>query len=156
CDADFSTETPEALAPRIPVELRAPLLSLLYTLAGDEPVRRRIAEAYAGLWQEAPEPEAPPRQGSAVGRRLVRRLTPHHVGRASQEDVMQRNPYRGEPEEALPIQLSPLRKRVERICVEYRAVIEAVESVIVGKRDVIERVLTAMAARGHVLLVDVP
>ena len=28
--------------------------------------------------------------------------------------------------------------------------------VIVGKRNVIERVVSAMAARGHVLLVDVP
>jgi MoxR-like ATPase len=31
-----------------------------------------------------------------------------------------------------------------------------VERVIIGKRDVVERVLTAMAARGHVLLVDAP
>src|SRR5258705_130042 len=47
-------------------------------------------------------------------------------------------------------------RRGERIRDEYRRVVAAVEQVIVGKRDVIERVLTAMAARGHVLLVDVP
>jgi MoxR-like ATPase len=46
--------------------------------------------------------------------------------------------------------------RVERIHQEYLRVIEAVEHVIIGKRDAVERVLAAMAARGHVLLVDVP
>ena len=69
---------------------------------------------------------------------------------------MERTPYRDTTAEPAPIELTPLRRRVERICDEFRAVVDAVESVIVGKRDVIERVLTAMAARGHVLLVDVP
>jgi MoxR-like ATPase len=156
-ESDFTGETPEALASRIPARLRSYLLPLLYELAGDEPVRRRIADAYAGLWQDVAEPPAEPRKGSGVIRWLVGKLPRHQVGGASQEDVMERSPYRA-PEVAAPapVELTPLRKRVERICVEYRAVIAAVESVIVGKRDVIERVLTAMAARGHVLLVDVP
>jgi len=46
--------------------------------------------------------------------------------------------------------------RVEKIRDQYRAVVDVVESVIVGKRNVIERVMTAIAARGHVLMVDVP
>ena len=49
-------ETPEALAPRIPSALHADVLSLLYELAGDEPIRRRIADAYAGLWHAPPAP----------------------------------------------------------------------------------------------------
>ncbi|PTQ55354.1 MAG: ATPase [Candidatus Carbobacillus altaicus] len=36
------------------------------------------------------------------------------------------------------------------------ALMEAIESVIIGKRPVIERVLTALLAGGHVLLEDVP
>ncbi len=73
--------------------------------------------------------------------------------------VAPKGPYRGGDApvaQRAPVERAPLRHKVERICAEYRKVIEAVEQVIVGKRDVIERVLTAMAARGHVLLVDVP
>jgi MoxR-like ATPase len=55
-----------------------------------------------------------------------------------------------------PVERDPLRVRVERIRDEHRAVVDAVEGVIIGKRDVVERVLTAMAARGHVLLMDAP
>jgi MoxR-like ATPase len=50
----------------------------------------------------------------------------------------------------------PLRLRVERIRDEFRAVVSTIERVLIGKRPVVERVLTAMAARGHVLLVDSP
>ena len=72
--------------------------------------------------------------------------------------VERQGPYRDvEIEvEAAPVERTPLRVRVERICGEYKKVVDSVESVIVGKRDVVERVLTAMAAKGHVLLVDVP
>src|SRR5262249_53492802 len=49
-----------------------------------------------------------------------------------------------------------LRERVERIGAQFADVRAAVEQVIIGKREVVERVLCAMAARGHVLLVDVP
>jgi MoxR-like ATPase len=73
--------------------------------------------------------------------------------------MIEPGPYRGgevgAPQLA-PVERTPLRRRVERIRDEYHQVVAAVERVIVGKRDVIERVLTAMAARGHVLLVDVP
>ncbi|HEX4420681.1 MAG TPA: AAA family ATPase [Kofleriaceae bacterium] len=162
---DFVRETPETLAPTVPVELRPAMLQILYSMAGDEPIRLRIAEAYAGLWQyheqpdEAPAPE-PTRRGPALARWLIGQLPRHHVGRASKEnDMVERGPYRGgevvEAQQA-PAERTPLRRRVERIRAEYHAVVEAVERVIVGKRDVIERVLTAMAARGHVLLVDVP
>jgi MoxR-like ATPase len=160
-DGDLVLETPEALAPVIPVELRAGVLALLYDLAGDEPIRRRLADAYAGLWQEAPEAAAPRRTGSRLARWLVGRLPRHQVGHAPEEnDMVERHdPYRGgelPAPQLAPVERTPLRRRVERIRHEYLRVVEAIESVIVGKRDVIERVLTAMAARGHVLLVDVP
>ncbi len=62
-----------------------------------------------------------------------------------------------EPSRAAGAPVAPtLRDRVERIGVQFAAVRDAVEHVIIGKRDVVERVLCAMAARGHVLLVDVP
>ena len=48
-DGDLVRETPESLAPQVPGVLRAELLPLLYELAGDEPIRRRIADAYAAL-----------------------------------------------------------------------------------------------------------
>jgi MoxR-like ATPase len=157
---DDATETPEALAPRLPLGLRPGLLELMYHLAGDEPIRRRIADAYAGLWHETAEAAPARRTGSPVVRWLIGKLPHHHEGRAAEEndDVMQPSPYRGEPAAAQvePAPKHPLRERVERIRAEYLRVIEAVETVIVGKRGVIERVLGAMAARGHVLLVDVP
>jgi len=159
-EGDFISETPESLAPLIPHELRDGVLELLYVLAGDEPIRRRIAEAYAGLWRQEPEPAAQPRRGRPVLRWLIGKLPRHQVGAASKEDEMieRQGPYRDvEIEvEAAPVERTPLRVRVERICGEYRKVVDAVERVIVGKRDVVERVLTAMAAKGHVLLVDVP
>ncbi|TMQ07022.1 MAG: hypothetical protein E6J91_36585, partial [Deltaproteobacteria bacterium] len=143
---DLVRETPETLAPQI-------------ELAGDEPIRRRIADAYAQLWHGEPEPPAPPRQGSAVARWLIGQLPHHQVGGTSEENRMveRGTPYRGGEVAAPPqAERTPLRRRVERINDEYRRVVGAVERVIVGKRDVIERVLTAMAARGHVLLVDAP
>ena len=71
---------------------------------------------------------------------------------------MQQAPYRQDvvAPQVVPVERDPLRTRVERIRDEFLAVVAAVEQVIVGKREVIEKVLTAMAARGHVLLVDVP
>jgi MoxR-like ATPase len=157
---DFVIETPETLAPLIPIELRSGVLALLYELAGDEPIRRRLADAYAGLWQEPAEVVAAPRTGSKMVRWLIGQLPRHQVGNAPEENDMERqDPYRGGEIEAgrpAAVERSPLRRRVERIRQEYLRVALAIESVIVGKRDVIERVLTAMAARGHVLLVDVP
>jgi len=158
-DRDAVADTPEALAPRIPVELRVDLLELLYALAGDEPIRRRIADTYAGLWHD--EPERPParREGGRLVRWVIGKLPRHQVDCSVEEQGMERTgPYRG-PEvvaQHAPVERSPLRVRVERIRNECQQVIAAVEQVIVGKRDVIERVLVAMAARGHVLLVDAP
>ncbi|HEY5924753.1 MAG TPA: MoxR family ATPase [Kofleriaceae bacterium] len=157
---DFVSDTPERLAPQIPEELQAPLLQLMYELAGDEPIRRRIADSYAGLWlYDAADPAAP-RTGTPLVRWLIGTLPHHHLGKSPEESEMKEHgPYRGEPAAApqvAPVERSPLRTRVERIRQQYLQVIEAVETVIVGKRNVIERVLAAMAARGHVLLVDVP
>ncbi len=159
-ERDFVSETPEMLAPKIPLELRTGVLHLIYELAGDEPIRRRLADAYAGLWHDELEPPAERRSGSKVVRWLIGRLPRHHVSANEDNTMVERtDPYRGgeiAAPQLAPVERSPLRHRVERIRQEYLAVIEAVEQVIVGKRDVIERVLTAMAARGHVLLVDVP
>ncbi|MEO8844217.1 MAG: AAA family ATPase [Kofleriaceae bacterium] len=159
-DHDFVAETPERLAPAIPTELHAPLLELLYELAGDEPIRRRLADAYAQLWHHATEAAVPPREAPAVLRWLIGTLPRHHRDGHDDDDdeEIQMSPYRQEEvaPQIAPVERSPLRVRVERIRAQYQAVVAAVESVIVGKRDVIERVLTAMAARGHVLLVDVP
>ncbi|MBX3157004.1 MAG: AAA family ATPase [Deltaproteobacteria bacterium] len=157
--ADFTGDTPEALAPLVPVELRAAALELAYVLAGDEPIRRRLADAYAGLWREEAEAPAPARSGSRVVRWLIGRLPRHQAGSAPQEETMEGNgPYRGDEvaQPSTPAERTALRQRVERIHREFLQVVEAVERVIVGKRDVIERVLMAMAAKGHVLLVDVP
>jgi MoxR-like ATPase len=158
-EADFVTDTPERLAPQIGPELHVPLLQLAYELAGDEPIRRRLADAYAGLWQfDAAEP-APQRAGKPVIRWLIGKLPHHHLGDSPEEiEMNEHGPYRGEPvaEQIAPAERSPLRTRVEHIRRQYLQVVDAVESVIVGKRNVIERVLAAMAARGHVLLVDVP
>ena len=49
-----------------------------------------------------------------------------------------------------------LAAALSRIRDEYRRVMENIGKVILGKDDVIHRVLVAMAARGHVLLLDVP
>jgi MoxR-like ATPase len=162
-DADAVIESPEALAPRIPLGHRADVLAILYALASDEPIRRRLADAYAALWPEtagdAPSSDPPPRRGGAVARWLIGPLPRHQAGHAPEENAMMHpSPFRG-GEVAAPApaaERTPLRRRVERIRGEFAAVVDTVERVIVGKRDVIERVLTAMAARGHVLLVDVP
>jgi len=163
-DADLVRHSPEALAPRIEVEHRGAVLAILYALAGDEPIRRRLAEAYAGLWQAGPDDGAddgdePPRRGTKLARWLVGQLPHHQSGPATEDEMNHPGPYRGgevAAAQVAPVERTPLRRRVERIRDELRQVVDAVERVIVGKRDVIERVLTAMAARGHVLLVDVP
>jgi len=157
-DADLVTGTPEALAPRLPIELRVGVLEVLYTLAGDEPIRRRLADAYAGLWGGVAEPPPPKRSGSKLVRWMIGKL-PQHAQQQQREEtqMVQPTPYRGgDAVQQVEIDQSPLRRQVERIRDEYAQVIAAVEQVIVGKRDVIERVLVAMAARGHVLLVDIP
>jgi MoxR-like ATPase len=67
--------------------------------------------------------------------------------------------YRQNPPEAAVAPSTtepPLRARVERIREEFLGVVGAVERVVIGKRAVVERALTALAARGHVLVVDTP
>jgi hypothetical protein len=91
---DFVAESPERLAPLVPVELRAGLLDLLYHLAGDEPIRRRLADAYATLWHEQPEAPAPLRAGSPVVRWLIGKLPQHQSGPSSpqEDDMVQQAP----------------------------------------------------------------
>jgi MoxR-like ATPase len=156
--------TPEELAPRIPPSLRDALADLLLEVSTDEPLRRRIALAYLGLWglhggehaRNAPSP-------SPVSERLARALIgplPRHQdgGLVPEERVVQENAYRfvGEDMRRAPPAVDALRARVARVRAEMLEVIAAVDRVVIGKRDVVTRALTALAARGHVLLVDAP
>jgi MoxR-like ATPase len=71
---------------------------------------------------------------------------------------MLESPYRQGPggtDEAVPDR-APLRRQVAVVREQYERVLDAVEHVILGKRAVIARVLYALAARGHVLVIDVP
>ncbi|MCU1282262.1 MAG: hypothetical protein JWM53_5808, partial [bacterium] len=159
---DLVQATPESLAPLIPVEARAGVLALMRQIAADQPIRARLALSYAQLWQlddaAAARAQAPAAGGSVV-RWIVGKL-PSHV--TAPETPPADGPYRSgdvrapEAPRASGPQAPTLRDRVERIGGQFAAVRDAVEQVIIGKRDVIERVLCAMAARGHVLLVDVP
>ena len=45
---------------------------------------------------------------------------------------------------------------VQRVQTEATAIIDQIERVIVGKREVIERIVIAMLCEGHVLIEDVP
>jgi len=163
-ERDFALGSPEELGPRIPCEVRAPLSEMLFELAGADPLRRRLALAYAGLWRLSSPPRVPPapapRAGakSAALRWLIGSLPRHHETQIPEERTMPSAIYRVNDVEAMqaPSVRDPLRARVERVAREFRDVVGAVERVLIGKRDVVERVLTAMTARGHVLLVDAP
>jgi MoxR-like ATPase len=48
------------------------------------------------------------------------------------------------------------RERIAQVGQQFRNVVQNVERVILGKSDVIARVLASMCAGGHVLLLDVP
>ena len=177
-DRDFTPATPEELAAVIPAPLRDGLADLLLELAGDEPLRRRAAHAYISLWRPGdalrparmPNGEAPtyahlPAHARGVGERIARAVVgdlPRHqdVSPIREERTMYGEPqaYRSverEAPNAAPV-ADPLRARVARVRGEMAAVIAAVDRVVIGKHEVIGRVLTAMAARGHVLLVDAP
>jgi MoxR-like ATPase len=66
-------------------------------------------------------------------------------------------PVRNELRDELRDELrEELRDEIRRIAGERDAVIAHVERTIVGKTDVVQRVLAALTAGGHVLLVDVP
>jgi MoxR-like ATPase len=160
-ERDAVVSTPEELAHRIPVELRPALAEVLVALSADEPLRRRVALAFLSLWElPLPSPVQPPPAAptARIARWLIGALPRHQETSVPEERPMNQGVYRhNEAEaEAAPVVRDPLRARVERIRAEFLQVVDAVERVIIGKRDVVERVLTAMAARGHVLLVDVP
>jgi MoxR-like ATPase len=171
-ERDFVVSTPEELAPLMPPQLRGALADLLLELAGDEPLRRRMALAYLGLWQlrTRAEPSALPGRPSPVTERVARSLIgelPRHQGigavptpaaGAAKESPVYQETYRSTDvhvQHAPPV-IDPLRARVARVRAEMLEVISAVDGVVIGKRDLVSRVLTAMAARGHVLLVDAP
>jgi MoxR-like ATPase len=164
-DHDFDVTSPEELAAKAPVSMRSVLADLAFELAGEDPLRLRMAETYAALWGmprpgvsgDAPRAIGPAR---AVARWLIGTLPRHHEASPptpGKKDMMQ-GVYRSthtQPHLA-PSARDPLRLRIERIHHEYLRVVAAVERVFIGKRDVVERALTAMTARGHVLLVDNP
>ena len=166
---DLAQATPESLAPLVPVEARAGVLALMRQIAADQPIRARLALSYAQLWalDEAAATSAATgvrTGGGAVVRWLVGKLpahvtAPESASHANAGDGPYRDGQARAPEPPRGADAAPaptLRDRVERIGAQFAAVRDAVEQVIIGKRDVIERVLCAMAARGHVLLVDVP
>ena len=158
-ERDLEISSPEELASRIPEDLRPILADVLFDLAGDEPLRRRVARAFVALWRlERSTPAEAPRPAKKIARWLIGALPQHQVNHVPQERPMQASVYRkNDPElHVAPPVPDPLRLRVTRIREEFLDVVAAVERVVLGKRDVVERVLTAMAARGHVLLVDVP
>jgi MoxR-like ATPase len=168
--SDFQHATPESLARAIPEQARAGVLALMRDLAAGHPIRTRLLLTYARLWGEekaiaignAEENSngcaKEPGEGNGVLRWMVGPL-PSHVTAA--EAAPGQAPYRDGGMSALArgdseLKVPTLRDRVAKIGAEFAAVRDAVERVIVGKRSVVERVLMAMAARGHVLLVDVP
>jgi MoxR-like ATPase len=56
-----------------------------------------------------------------------------------------------------PVAGSPgAREQIANVGEQFRRVIQNIERVILGKTDVVARVLAAMCAGGHVLLLDVP
>jgi MoxR-like ATPase len=57
---------------------------------------------------------------------------------------------------AIPAQAPGQREQIARVGAQFRQVMANVERVILGKNDVVARVLAAMCAGGHVLLLDVP
>jgi MoxR-like ATPase len=58
--------------------------------------------------------------------------------------------------QAIPPAQQAQRERIAHVGQQFRTVMQNVERVILGKNDVISRVLAAMCAGGHVLLLDVP
>ncbi len=177
---DLVQATPESLAPLVPLEARAGVLALMRQIAGEQPIRARLALSYAQLWaldihtsntftSNTSEVNASGvnasgvnANGAGVVRWIVGKLPSHVTKPEEAPSEASQGPYRGgdarapEPPRAGGTPAPTLRDRVERIGAQFAAVRDAVEQVIIGKRDVIERVLCAMAARGHVLLVDVP
>ena len=161
-ERDSVVSTPEELAPLIPPQLRDALADLLLELSNAEPLRQRVALAYIQLWnlkaRSFPPTQTP--MTERVARAVIGPLPSHqHASAVPEESVMPRAAYRGAPEDlaprAAPV-VDPVRARVARVQAEMLEVIAAVDRVVIGKHDVVARLLGAMAARGHVLLVDSP
>ena len=125
---DLAQATPESLAPLVPVEARAGVLALMRQIAADQPIRARLALAYAQLWQlgSGAVPPPLPEKGGAVVRWIVGTL-PSHV--TAPETPPSEGPYRGGdvrgPEtprahSSAGPQAPTLRDRVERIGARVR------------------------------------
>ncbi len=162
-EGDFVPSTPEELAPLVPPGLRDALADLLMQLARGEPLRHRVAASFVTLWGLGPTTSAPHPTRSPLGQRLARALIgpqPRHQngGSVPEEIAVYQETYRSNDVEArrAPPVTDPLRARVARVRAEMLEVIAAVDRVVIGKHEIIARVLTTMAARGHVLLVDSP
>ncbi|MBS2019589.1 MAG: AAA family ATPase [Deltaproteobacteria bacterium] len=168
---DFVVSTPEELAPLVPPHLRDALGDLLLDLTRDDAMRRRLALAYLAIWGlrgPSTRPVTNPEPGAMMqrlARAVIGDLPRHQQGAVAPEELSVNHvsplheTYRAPNGQAqrpgAPI-VDPLRAKVQRVQREMLAVLEAVDRVVIGKRDVIARVLVAMAARGHVLLVDAP
>jgi MoxR-like ATPase len=162
---DASPATPEELARAVPLEVRGYVCDVLSGLAGSDPLRVRVAQAYASLWgrttpaSSADRSVPPLRPAAQLAKWLVGALPRHQETELPEDRPMMQDVYRGREPQAMVAPSAtrdPLRVRVERIQQEFHAVVGAIERAFIGKRSVVERVLTAMAARGHVLLVDAP
>lgn len=165
-ERDFVVSSPEELAPIVPPGLRHALLELLLQLAASDAMGRRQALTYAGLWNlRAPGESHEPKTrslGERLGRAVIGQMPRHQDGAAVPEDALHEEKsnvhavaYRSGREELAPV-VDPLRARVARVRAEMHQVIAAVDRVVIGKHDAVARVLGALAARGHVLLVDTP
>jgi MoxR-like ATPase len=168
-ERDFVPSTPEELAPLIPPRLRDALGDLILDLAGSEPLRQRVAQAFLHLWNleggRAVRVEDA-RSGTSrvtekVARAMIGQLPRHQNGGPipeEREKPVYQEAYRSREEHVRPAPpvVDPLRARIARVQAEMLEVIRAVDRVVIGKHDVVSRVLVAMTARGHVLLMDSP
>ncbi len=170
-ERDFVVSTPEELAPLMPPQLRSALADLLLELSADEPLARRVAHSYLALWnlqagamstlKESSSPQLTERLARSLIGPLPRHqgVTPLNAPNAlKEESPVYQETYRSTEIEArrAPPVVDDVRTKVARVRAEMLAVIDAVDRVVIGKHDLVSRVLTAMAARGHVLLVDAP
>jgi MoxR-like ATPase len=172
-EQDFVVSTPEELAPLMPPQLRGALADLLLDISSNDPLRRRVAQSYLALWNlqggAMSTPNAGPQLTERLARSLIGPLPRHQAVQAPndpnplttanpKESPVYQETYRStdiEVRRAPPV-VDDVRTKVARVRAEMLAVIEAVDRVVIGKHDLVSRVLTAMAARGHVLLVDAP
>jgi MoxR-like ATPase len=160
-DRDFVVSTPEELAPLVPPGLRDAVADLIVELAGSDPLRRRMVQSVLALWRlpdvRPPMPTAPGVAERAL-RAMIGQLPRHqHGGPVPEESHVQHEVYRSRNQASRPPPVvDPIRARVQRVQREMNDVIAAVDRIVIGKHDVVTRVIVAMTAKGHVLLVDAP